>query len=547
VVLVAFLLWSLEAEGFVIPTGSMATTLMGRHKEVTCPECGYAYTVDANREAEPDPSGRAAGPRIAWGTCENCRYQAPLADTPSFSGDRIYVMKEGVSLPFLERAGRVRLRRWDVAVFKQPEEPEVRFIKRLVGMPDEVLRIQGGDVWVRPRDGEGPFERPLRPIEHQQAMQVMVYDDRHRPDSLKDDPAWRRWSSAEPGDWAEPEPGTFEPDASTPGWAELHYRHLAPSPDQWAAIRRGEAAASPRASLITDFSSYNTDAADEDRRFPDRSARSWLQPHWVGDLTVSMRLTVRQPAGRLRLELIREGRPHRCEIDLASGLAQLSRDDSPLGSAGATGISRAGIYQLTFANVDGRLTLWVDGDLPFGPGVSYPTDPEPGPPTAADLEPVRIAAQEAEIAVAELVLKRDVYYTIDPSEADYDNLDGLARIDASAFFELLSDPERFARLVPHAPRDYAIAPGHYLMLGDNSPRSRDARAWGRADQVDPAHPGRGWDDSGRASWEVPERLLIGKAFCIYVPQLKPVWPNIRLGEDVRIPVLPYIGRMRWIR
>ena len=59
-------------------------------------------------------------------------------------------MKEGVSLPFLPRAGRVRLRRWDVAVFKLPEEPEVRYIKRLVGMPDEVVRIQGGDIWVKP-------------------------------------------------------------------------------------------------------------------------------------------------------------------------------------------------------------------------------------------------------------------------------------------------------------------------------------------------------------------------------------------------------------
>ena len=52
VVFVAFLVWSLEAEGFVIPTGSMATTLMGRHKEITCPQCGYVYTVNADREVE---------------------------------------------------------------------------------------------------------------------------------------------------------------------------------------------------------------------------------------------------------------------------------------------------------------------------------------------------------------------------------------------------------------------------------------------------------------------------------------------------------------
>src|SRR5438874_7447465 len=135
-VFLAFLIWSLEAEGFVIPTGSMAPTLMGRHKEIACPQCGYVYTVNADREAEPSRLGPGAGPRIAWGTCENCRFEAAVIDAPSFSGDRIYVMKEGLSLPFVPTAGRVQLARWDVAVFKLPEEPEVRYIKRLVGMPN---------------------------------------------------------------------------------------------------------------------------------------------------------------------------------------------------------------------------------------------------------------------------------------------------------------------------------------------------------------------------------------------------------------------------
>src|SRR5271154_5875098 len=58
VVFLGFLIWGLEAEGFVIPTGSMAPTLMGRHKEIVCPQCGYLYTVNADREVEP--TGRAS-------------------------------------------------------------------------------------------------------------------------------------------------------------------------------------------------------------------------------------------------------------------------------------------------------------------------------------------------------------------------------------------------------------------------------------------------------------------------------------------------------
>ena len=61
VVFLAFLVWSFEAEGFVIPTGSMAPTLMGRHKEIVCPECGYTYTVNADCEVDSSGSGASTG------------------------------------------------------------------------------------------------------------------------------------------------------------------------------------------------------------------------------------------------------------------------------------------------------------------------------------------------------------------------------------------------------------------------------------------------------------------------------------------------------
>jgi signal peptidase I len=548
VVFVAFLVWSLEAEGFVIPTGSMATTLLGRHKEINCPECGIVYTVNADREVESSGNGRSTGVRVEMGTCVNCRFQTKVADEPSFSGDRVYVMKQGASVPLLGDVARGSIKRWDVTVFKLPEEPEVRYIKRLVGMPNEVIRIEGGDLWGRPIDSLDFPERLRRTLDHQQAMQTIVYDDEHRAAALLGDPRWLRWKPTPASGWIERATGRFATATHTGSWIELRYHNIVPRPEDWQAIQsQRRLPRPPQATLITDFNSYNTDVLPQDRLSPRRAARPWFQPHWVGDLTLSLRLTVHETSGGVRLELIEGGSSNRCEIDLATGRATLLHDGKPLGQPARTEINRPGAYELSFANVDDRLTLWVDGRLPFGDGLEYESTRRPSVATAADLEPARVGALRAAVELDGLVLKRDVYYTLEPAECDYANIDGAAQTDSTAFFDLLSDPSRFSQLEHHPPRDYVLGPGRYLMLGDNSPWSRDARAWGQSDRFDPDYPQLGWDTSGRSSWEVPESLLIGKAFCVYWPHAKPVWPRIRMGADLRLPILPYLERMRFIR
>src|SRR3954453_22743651 len=71
--ILALLVRGFEAEAFVIPTGSMAPTLMGRHKEVTCPECGYVYAVNASDEVEGFSVGGPSSRRVYSGICVNCR------------------------------------------------------------------------------------------------------------------------------------------------------------------------------------------------------------------------------------------------------------------------------------------------------------------------------------------------------------------------------------------------------------------------------------------------------------------------------------------
>ncbi|MFO0893272.1 MAG: S26 family signal peptidase, partial [Isosphaeraceae bacterium] len=206
-------------------------------------------------------------------------------------------------------------------------------------------------------------------------------------------------------------------------------------------------------------------------------------------------------------------------------------------------------HRVVLANVDDRLTLSIDGALPFGDGLVYDSsdDNRPSLPTGEDLQPARIAARDADVEVSDLVLKRDIHYTLDPGEPDLRGLEAFAFRPPSALFDLLADPRRYAELGPPSSHDYPLGPGRYLMLGDNSPWSRDGRAWGTTDQINPLIPGRGWDDSGRESWEVPENLIIGKAFCVYWPHLKPVWPALALGQDFRLPARPYLERVRWIR
>jgi signal peptidase I len=78
-----------------------------------------------------------------------------------------------------------------------------------------------------------------------------------------------------------------------------------------------------------------------------------------------------------------------------------------------------------------------------------------------------------------------------------------------------------------------------MMMGDNSPRSWDGRRWTQQD--------REWDSSERNGWEVPEALLIGKAFFVYWPHGKPIWPDIALNKNLRVPFRPNVERMQWIR
>jgi signal peptidase I len=79
VIVLVLILKTFVAEAFVIPTGSMGTTLLGYQRQVTCPKCGWVFPV--NYSSEADPQERRPTP-IEKCRCENCEYEVELYKAP---------------------------------------------------------------------------------------------------------------------------------------------------------------------------------------------------------------------------------------------------------------------------------------------------------------------------------------------------------------------------------------------------------------------------------------------------------------------------------
>ena len=89
VVVLVLLLKAFVAEAFVIPTGSMATTLLGYQKSAECPMCHFHFPVNCSDQEEHQRA-------ILGTTCPNCRFDIdfPSEKNPSCdSGDRVLVAK----------------------------------------------------------------------------------------------------------------------------------------------------------------------------------------------------------------------------------------------------------------------------------------------------------------------------------------------------------------------------------------------------------------------------------------------------------------------
>jgi signal peptidase I len=473
-----------QAQAFVVPTGAMAVTLRGWHKLVVCPQCGHQFAVNASQEAEqPDDRPLVV---VAGCTCPNCRSHIDIAAAPQ-GGDRFLAGKTAL-------LGGGRRERFDILVFHYPVAPDREiYNKRLVGLPGETLGIHGGklyvatgtehkddappdDLWhkeymhqdedrealenrVHGKPGTPEFHIVRKPLEQVLALRHLVYDNDRPAMDLADKPRW----SAPDGGWEADQTHGFRHtprDAEAAVW--LSYQHLLRGHD--------------RPELITDFIGYNT-GEPHTNRLP--------EPNWVGDLMLEAEVAVEAEQGDLVLELARGVDRFEARWDLATGLCTLARlhagNKDQLGEARQTALKGKSTHRLRFADVDERLTVWVDDTLPFGEGVAYDPAARSGP-TRDDLQPVRIGVRNAAVSAHHLKLWRDTYHTLEPGQAD-------------ARAEDWSDPAAWDELRNLRGKTFYVQPGHYFCVGDNSPESSDSRLWGL----------------------VPERLVIGRGLTIYYP------------------------------
>jgi signal peptidase I len=556
-IILALLFRTFIGEAFVIPTGSMAPTLMGNHKDVQCNKCGFAY--QANASSENEEIGRVPDRMVVATTCPICRHFMPLnlEENPnhqSFTGDRILVSKFSYDLQ--------DPRRWDVIVFKYPNNAKQNYIKRLVGLPGETIRIRHGDVFTR-REGEADFQIARKPPHKLLAMLQVVDDTNHISDELASvrwPSRWQPWSATgNAGEWRETglDRAPIQIQAKE-GERWLRYRHLVPESGDWAAIEANRPLEMPQpgedtGELITDFYAYNAFATTSrsslarkanrdssglphDVTFDDRT----LGHHWVGDLAFEGTLEFTDSKGMILLDLIEAGVHHRCRIDVATGVAELVIEHGnytfsnergepvPQAPKATTAIRGPGKYSVRFSNIDDEIRLWVNEKLvEFDQPTTYvaPADQQPfwSEKDAGDLAPVGIGADGLTLKATGLRVLRDVYYiATDGSllenynpENDYPRGVGQGEIQ-----NLLRSPHKWASSTVFARRrsiDFRLEADQFFPMGDNSPQSKDGRLWGDPPYVD-------------------RSLLTGKAVLVYWPHMwnsPPGWPNFRAMRMIR--------------
>jgi signal peptidase I len=528
--ILAFIFRAFIVEAFVIPTGSMAPTLLGAHMRFTCSDCGYPFQANYSDQSGADEIRiPRESPHTHRVFCPNCGYKLPENRTPGVEDDRHSLTRN----PPVHYGDRILVlkylylfedpQRWDVVVFKSPYEPEKwhyqqNYIKRLVGRPRESVLILDGDIYVGQPGDENPetFKIQTKPRYVQDALWRVIYDNDYVPQRRPRLGArWQQPWTVRSGD------GWRIGDAPTPDARVFRFDNA--NGESTIFFNRevnGIANRGPddRPYAFTDWLAY--DASTMNEPYPP-------EHNIVHDLKLSFVYDRSAGDGPLRAKITRggDGTDEFIAVLTATNatLVYRNRDGErvigkplPLPADG-----RPRRVELT--HVDYEAALRID-DVEVAR--TTPEDYRPDIPrllkdfqanTPQPLPTVEIAAANQTAALTHIGLWRDIYYINRPS--------GAAPPGSGLYWGTPIDlPGSIMRL----------GPDEYFVLGDNSLISGDARYWRQAISL----PADG-NLQVRAGI-VPKRFMLGRAFFVY-------WPAGYRPASMGPGLAPNFGDMRFIR
>jgi signal peptidase I len=361
------------AEPYEVPTGSMAPALLGHHRTVACPHCGYPIDVGVGGHEHTETF------------CPNCGQAGiRLDDRPPVAGDHLLVNKNVFDWR--------RPRRWEMVVFRSPLEPGRTFVKRVVGLPGEAVQIHDGDVLI---DGE----LARKSLAELKAVRVPLCDYHYRPMPE----GWGyRWEARGKG-------ATVAADYLGLNGCD------APDHDPWL-VYRDRPPGGGKSRPITDESSYNGNGAARAEAVHDFDLECDLEVV-RGNGRVELGITdgsdnfvVELPVGALRGGTRVTEAPVPAEDLLVRGRYGVEQAPGPPGGTYRTvpdlGLAVGKTYHVELAFVDRRLTLAIDGVCAFPP-VDRPAVARRGEVS----RPVRLGVRGAEVRARNVRLFRDVHYT----------------------------------------------------------------------------------------------------------------------------------------
>ncbi len=517
--ILAFVFRAFVMEAFRIPTGSMADTLMGAHFRLGCRQCGYKYEhgfVPRNYRMPDDtvPSGNAPLPITR---CPNCgRYPSQLLcracdfavrrnglrnndtgsdsrstaldsrcpncnrslmtgeEMPVANGDRILVLK--CIYQFLEP------KRWDVIVFKNPPEPTINYIKRLIGLPGESVQIIDGDIYI-----DGQISR--KPAKIQKELWMPVYDNDYQPVRPED-------GSFNGHLWQQPFKNKNEGDSE---WVNEDSN----SP----TVFRLDSPAGQINSMVYDTSIGNDFKATY--AYDDVDTYGYMP--YCSDLMVRFNCLANNTEGRIGIALSKYETTYRAEVYLWSMTMVVTKQEKgkdpvelPAMSIPQSRMNKQ--MPVKFANVDHRL-IFEYGSTKWTHDLGR--DLEGAGPIREDIEPRVEIFGSGKLTLSHVAIFRDIHYT----KAKFAN-----------------SPER-GRATRENP--FVLGQDEFFVLGDNSPNSEDGRWWNRSGVAN-----KGLPDYRVGT--VPRNYLVGKALFVYWPS------GFKPFADFPFGIIPNIGRMRLI-